>query len=185
MPICADIGTLTEKWGMFPKKGVKMFETIMLIINDFLFNYGYLSLFISAFVAASLVMFSPEVLIALMFKTHNFWLIIFVATAGSYFGSLTTYLFGYWGVHKISNRFEIISPEKYEKGLQQFKKYGAWLLLFTSVPVIGDVFPFVAGAVRYDFKRFTILVLIGKFVRFTLVLLLCHLGYDITTNFIF
>ena len=161
-----------------------MFETIAPIINDFLFNYGYLSLFISALVAASLIPLSPEVLIALMFRTHNFWAMLIIATAGSYLGSVTTYLFGYFGIYKISNRFEIISAEKYEKGLKLFEKYGAWLLLFTSVPVIGDVFPFVGGAVRYDFKKFSILILIGKFVRFTLVLLLCHLGYDITANYI-
>ncbi|MCL2550459.1 MAG: hypothetical protein FWE78_06025, partial [Methanimicrococcus sp.] len=65
-----------------------------------------------------------------------------------------------------------------------FEKYGAWLLLFTSIPVIGDVFPFVGGAVKYDFKKFSILIFIGKFVRFALVLLLCHLGYDITANYI-
>ena len=161
-----------------------MFETIVPIMNDFLFNYGYLSLFISALVAASLIPLSPEVLIALMFKTHNFWAMLIIATAGSYLGSVTTYLFGYFGIYKISNRFEIISREKYEKGLKLFEKYGAWMLLFTSVPVIGDVFPFVGGAVRYDFKKFSILILIGKFVRFALVLLLCHLGYDITANYI-
>lgn len=161
-----------------------MFETIMPIINDFLFNYGYLSLFISALLAASLIPLSPEVLIVFMCQTHSFWGIVLVATAGSFLGSLTTYALGYWGVHKISDRFEIISPEKYEKGLKLFEKYGAWLLLFTSVPIIGDVFPFVAGAVRYDFKKFSILIIIGKFVRFALVVTLCSLGYDITASLI-
>lgn len=162
-----------------------MFENVMPVINDFLFNYGYLSLFISTFLAASLIPLSPEVLIALMVKTHSFWGIAAVATGGSYLGSVITYLLGYWGVQKISDRFEIISPEKYERGLKLFEKYGAWMLLFTSVPIIGDVFPFIGGAVRYNFKNFSILIIIGKFIRFTLVLLLCRLGYDITANFIF
>lgn len=157
-----------------------MFETIMPIINDFLFNYGYISLFISALLAASLIPISPEVLIALMSQTHNSAAIVIVATAGSFLGSLTTYLLGYWGVHKLSNRFEIISPAKYEKGLKMFEKYGSWLLLFTSVPIIGDVFPFIAGAVRYDFKKFSVLIIIGKLVRFIVVLAFFRLGYDIT-----
>ena len=157
-----------------------MLEILIQIIQDFLYNYGYISLFISALLAASLIPLSPEILIAIMCPTHNFFGIIIVATVGSFLGSLTTYFLGYWGIHKISNKFQIIKPEKYEKGLKLFEKYGAWLLLFTSIPIIGDVFPFVAGAVRYDIKRFSILIIIGKLVRFTIVLILCHLGYDIT-----
>ncbi|MDV0444478.1 hypothetical protein MmiAt1_00030 [Methanimicrococcus sp. At1] len=159
-----------------------MFETIWPIIQDFLFNYGYLSLFLSALLAASLIPLSPELLIAMMCQTHNFWSIILVATVGSYLGSVTTYAFGYWGVQKVSDKFEIINPDKFEKGLKLFEKYGAWILLFTSVPVIGDAFVFVAGAVRYDFKKFSILTIIGKFIRFVLVLVLCNMGYDITSS---
>jgi membrane protein YqaA with SNARE-associated domain len=161
-----------------------MFETVWSIIQDFLFNYGYISLFITALAAASLLPASPEVLIALMFNTHNFWGIVIAATAGSYLGSVTTYILGYWGVHKISNKFEIISPEKYEKGLRLFEKYGAWTLLLTSLPIIGDAFVFVAGALRYNFKRFTLLAIIGKFIRFVLVLVLLYKGYDITASWI-
>ena len=159
-----------------------MLEMILQIIQDFLYNYGYISLFVSALLAASLIPLSPEILIAVMFQTHNFFGILIVATVGSFLGSVTTYFLGYWGVHKISNRFQIIRPDKYEKGLKLFEKYGAWLLLFTSIPIIGDVFPFVAGAVRYDIKRFSILIIIGKLIRFTIVLLLCHWGYDITAD---
>lgn len=161
-----------------------MLETLWSIIQDFLFNYGYLSLFISAFLAASLIPLTPELLVAMLSQTHNFWGIVFVATAGSFLGSVTTYVLGYWGLHKISERFEIISPEKYEKGLRLFGKYGAWLLLFTSVPLIGDAFVFVAGAVRYPFRNFAILAVIGKFTRFIVVLILCNLGYDITASLI-
>jgi len=161
-----------------------MFESVIPIINDFLFNYGYYSLFISALLAASLIPLSPEILIAIMYSTHNFWGILLVATAGSFIGSITTYIFGYWGIQKFLGKFEIINPEKYEKGLKLFKKYGAWTLLFISVPIIGDAFAFIAGAVRYNFRNFSVLVIIGKFARFLLVLLLCRLGYDITVSLI-
>ncbi|WNY23283.1 hypothetical protein MmiHf6_05880 [Methanimicrococcus hongohii] len=161
-----------------------MFETVWPVIQDFLFNYGYISLFISAFLAASLIPLSPEVLIAMMCNTHSFWAIVLVATAGSYLGSVTTYILGYWGLHKLSDKFEIISPEKYEKGLKLFEKYGAWVLLLTSLPIIGDAFVFVAGAVRYEFKKFSVLTIIGKFIRFILVLVLCQMGYDMTSSLI-
>ncbi|MCL2142532.1 MAG: DedA family protein [Methanimicrococcus sp.] len=158
-----------------------MFETMMPIISDFLNNYGYISLFITAFLAASVIPLGPEPLIIAMFKTHNLYMILLVATVGSYFGSVTTYFFGYFGVQKLFKRWEIISQESFDKALKRFKKYGAWTLLISSVPIIGDAFVFVAGALKYDFKPFSILVFIGKFIRFTLVLFLLYLGYNIST----
>ncbi|MDR2944882.1 MAG: DedA family protein [Methanosarcinales archaeon] len=161
-----------------------MLESFWLSLQDFLVNYGYLSLFTSAFLAASIIPILPETLIVMMSQTHNFWGIVLVASLGSFLGSVTTYCLGYWGIHKISKKFEIISQEKYDKGLKRFKKYGAWALLFTSVPIIGDVFVFIAGALRYPFRTFTLLVIIGKLARFVLVLTLSDLGYDIVTNWI-
>jgi Predicted membrane protein len=159
-----------------------MFESVIPIINEFLFNYGYLSLFISALLAASLIPLSPEILIAMMCGTHNFWGIIIVATTGSFLGSVTTYALGYWGIRKISKKIVIVKPDKYERGKELFEKYGAWILLFTSVPIVGDAFAFVAGVARYNFKYFSILVIIGKFARFFIVVVLCRLGYDITAS---
>lgn len=161
-----------------------MFEIIGSAVQDFLYNYGYYSLFISALLSASLIPLSPEVLIAMLFQTHHWGGIVIVATAGSYLGSVSTYVLGYWGVHKVSDKFEIIRPDKFEKGLKLFEKYGAWILLFTSVPIIGDAFVFVAGALRYDFKSFSVLTIIGKIARFILVLLFFYFGYDITIRFI-
>jgi membrane protein YqaA with SNARE-associated domain len=98
---------------------------------------------------------------------------------------VTTYFFGYFGVQKLFKRWEIISQESFDKANKRFEKYGAWTLLLSSLPIIGDAFVFVAGALKYDFKPFTVLVIIGKFVRFTLVVFLLYLGYNISTTFFF
>ena len=50
-------------------------------------------------------------------------------------------------------------------------KYGLWSLLLAWVPVIGDPLTVVAGALRVDLVRFTVLVAIGKVGRYVFIAL--------------
>jgi membrane protein YqaA with SNARE-associated domain len=159
-----------------------MFEAIMLVINDFLYNYGYISLFLVSFMAGSPIPLGvPEPLIALMIATHNIYLIILVATIGNSLGSIPTYILGRMGIRKMFNKYEIVSEEGFEKAQRRFKKYGAWTLLLTSIPLIGHAIAFFAGTVKYKFKPFMILVTIGNFFRFLIVIFLMYIGYDIVS----
>ncbi|MDR0767042.1 MAG: VTT domain-containing protein [Methanosarcinales archaeon] len=121
----------------------------------------------------------PEPLILIMLRTHNLFLIILVATVGNTLGSMPTYVLGRMGIRKVFRRFELISQKDLDKASKRFEKYGAWSLLFTSVPFIGHAIAFVAGMVRYNFKPFTILVTIGNLIRFVFVVFLMHMGYNI------
>ncbi|MGB3907387.1 MAG: DedA family protein, partial [Methanomethylovorans sp.] len=47
-----------------------------------------------------------------------------------------------------------------------FTKYGAYSLLFTWVPVIGDAITAMGGIMRLDFKTFSVFVLLGKLLRY-------------------
>jgi membrane protein YqaA with SNARE-associated domain len=51
-----------------------------------------------------------------------------------------------------------------------FKKYGAWSLLFSWVPIIGDPLTFVSGVFKTNFTKFLILVSIGKVTRYIAVI---------------
>jgi membrane protein DedA with SNARE-associated domain len=46
------------------------------------------------------------------------------------------------------------------------ERYG-WAIIFVSpwIPVLGDIIPVIAGAKRYDFKKFMIAIAAGKIVR--------------------
>lgn len=46
------------------------------------------------------------------------------------------------------------------------ERYG-WAIIFVSpwIPVLGDIIPLIAGAKRYDFKKFMIVISAGKVVR--------------------
>jgi membrane protein YqaA with SNARE-associated domain len=159
-----------------------MFENTLLALSDFLNSYGYISLFIVSFMGGSVIPLGvPEPLIIAMYQTHNIFLIILVATVGNTLGSFPTYILGKMGIRKLFNKFEIVSPQGLEKAHKRFEKYGAWSLLFTSVPFIGHAIAFAAGTVKYDLKPFTILVTAGNLARFVLVVLLLHLGYNLSS----
>jgi membrane protein YqaA with SNARE-associated domain len=50
-----------------------------------------------------------------------------------------------------------------------FKKYGAYSLLFTWIPIIGDAITAMGGIMKLDFKTFSIFVFLGKFLRYLIV----------------
>ena len=66
---------------------------------------------------------------------------------------------------KLLNEKYIIKAKIY------FDKYGAWSILFSWLPIIGDPITFVAGILKYDFKKFLILVVVAKFSRYLFLVL--------------
>ncbi|MDQ3561964.1 MAG: VTT domain-containing protein [Thermoproteota archaeon] len=55
---------------------------------------------------------------------------------------------------------------KHSRYRQLLERYG-WAIIFVSpwIPVLGDIIPVIAGAKRYDFKKFMIAIAAGKIVR--------------------
>ena len=55
---------------------------------------------------------------------------------------------------------------KHSRYRKLLEKYG-WAIIFVSpwIPVLGDIIPLIAGAKRYDFKKFMIAIAAGKVVR--------------------
>ena len=49
---------------------------------------------------------------------------------------------------------------------QLLERYG-WAIIFVSpwIPVLGDIIPLIAGAKRYDFKKFMVAIAAGKIAR--------------------
>ena len=57
-------------------------------------------------------------------------------------------------------------PASIIKFKEFFDKYGGYTLLLSWVPIIGDPITFIAGILKYDLKKFIILVVIAKFLRY-------------------
>jgi membrane protein YqaA with SNARE-associated domain len=85
------------------------------------------------------------------------------AAIGNTLGSLVNYYIGLLGEHYLKRW---VDEKKFQKAKNIFEKWGGWSLLLSWAPVIGDPITFVAGLLKYDIKKFIILVFLAKFGRY-------------------
>lgn len=115
-------------------------------------------LFTSAFVSATLFPGASEaVLLALVSAwPEAIWLALAVATVANTLGSMTSYILGRFFPKKVS-----------DQALQFINRWGAWVLLFAWVPVVGDALPLATGWLRIPWLKSSVLILLGKGLRYT------------------
>ena len=132
---------------------------------------AYLSLFVAAFLAATILPAQSEAgLAGLVILGHYnvFWLII-VASAGNILGAVVNYAIGA-GV--ASARRPRWWPETGRVGQRLtafYHRYGAATLLLSWVPIIGDPLTLLAGVMRLSFPVFLCLVSLAKITRYLVV----------------
>ena len=132
-----------------------------------LLNFGYIGLFIGAFLAATIIPFSSDVLLVGLLAAGGDPIIsITVATLGNWLGGLSSYWLGYIGKWEKLEKYFKVKPETLEKQKKKVDKYGASLAFFSWLPGIGDVLAIALGFYRVDFKKSAVFMLIGKGARF-------------------
>jgi membrane protein YqaA with SNARE-associated domain len=138
-------------------------------IESLLLNYGYPGLFTASFLASTILPFGSEgILVYLISMKFNFMTVVLVATTGNFLGACTSYYIGLKG-RGYAEIMLRIGPGEIEKAEKYFSKYGSYVLLFTWLPLIGDVFTVASGILRLRFDIFSILVFTGKFLRYLAV----------------
>lgn len=137
---------------------------------------GYVGLFLSAFLAATIVPFSSEAVLAGLSAAGGFdWLVLWaVATTGNTLGACVNWVLGRWCLHWQDKKWFPFKTEDLDKADRWFAKWGVWSLLLSWVPVIGDPITFAAGFLRVNFGVFVLLVTIAKGGRYVAVLLLAR-----------
>lgn len=138
----------------------------------------YLYLFFIAFLSATVLPLGSEALLLYNLSLDfNTYLLFAVATLGNTLGSIVNYYIGFKGeVFLVQKR--IIKEERILKTKKTFDKYGAYTLLFSWVPIIGDPITVVAGILKYDIRKFIYITLISKGIRYLFVIL----SYYLYTN---
>ena len=125
----------------------------------------YLSLFTISLLSATLLPGGSEALLLYdISQNYSLSLLLIFATLGNTLGAFINYIIGFKGVDYI------LSKEKQlDKAEVYFQKYGAWALLLSWVPIIGDPLTLVAGVLKYDVKKFIMIVLFAKGVRYIMI----------------
>lgn len=128
------------------------------------------TLFLLSFLAATLLPIGSEWLLALLIlQGHSPVLVVVIAGCGNVLGAFTTYLIGLYGSEIVTQRMLRIDARQLQRATRLYHRYGAWSLLLSWVPIIGDPLCLLAGIFKVSLARFSLPVIIGKFSRYGLV----------------
>ena len=137
---------------------------------DYFSELGHVGLFVAAFLAATILPLSSEVVLsALLLSDLPPTTLVITATVGNVLGSLTNYALGYWASLVVVKKWLRMSEDDFLRAEQRFVKYGTFALLFAWVPVIGDPLTVIAGVLRVRLLWFLILVTAGKLLRYVVI----------------
>jgi membrane protein YqaA with SNARE-associated domain len=128
---------------------------------------GYLLLFGSAFLAATVLPFYSEVLLfALLREGGNPAALVVAATLGNTLGAVVNWILGWYLLHFQDRKWFYFSKTQIDKAQRWFRRYGVWTLLFAWLPVGGDALTLIAGIMRVRLGIFLVLVGLGKGLRY-------------------
>ena len=134
---------------------------------------GYISLFLSAFGAATLLPLQSEALLLalLISEKYSAVLLLMIVTFGNVLGSCVNWWLGI-KIEKYRDRnWFPISKQKLDQAQKLYAKYGSPILLLSWLPIIGDPITLVSGVLKENFLRFLCFVAVAKFLRYLVIYL--------------
>ncbi len=135
-------------------------------------DYGITGLFLSAFLAATILPLSSEAVLLGLVAAGGYDPVLLwcAATAGNVGGSLCNWYLGRYCGAFTDHKWFPLKPDQLKPAKENYHKWGQFSLLLAWVPIIGDPLTMVAGLFRTPLAIFTILVFIGKGGRYFVLL---------------
>lgn len=143
-------------------------------IINFLIEWGYVGMFLSALLAGSAVPFSSEaVLIALLHPSTGLNPVICVlsATVGNLLGSLTCYWLGHLGKMEWLVKYFHMKEEKILRMQAYLNKRSAFMAFFAFLPIVGTLIAVALGFLRSNIYIVSVSMFAGKLIRYIIVAL--------------
>ncbi|MDF1609007.1 DedA family protein [Hoeflea sp. YIM 152468] len=129
---------------------------------------AYGSLFLAAFLAATLIPAQSESLLTglILAGGQPVAALVAVASLGNVLGSVVNWMIGRGIERYRGRRWFPASAAQLQRARHHYARFGYWSLLLAWVPVIGDPLTLAAGIMREPLWRFVTLVSIGKIGRY-------------------
>ena len=138
-------------------------------------EFGYLGLFAVSFGAATVLPFASEPVVVLMVTgRYSLWAVWALATAGNCSGALLNYYIGRGGTNWWVSRYCRTEPRALTAARERFSRWGAPVLFFSWVPIIGDPLTVIGGVLQIPLRVFAAWVFAGKALRYALIIWLAH-----------
>ncbi|MBT5481843.1 MAG: DedA family protein [Alphaproteobacteria bacterium] len=129
---------------------------------------SYLAVFLSAFVAATLLPAQSEAVLSfyILSAPQTVFALILVATVGNVLGSVVNWVVGFYATRFQNRKWFPATPSQMQRAEKFYRKYGRYSLLLSWVPFIGDPITVIAGVLREPIFSFLLLVTIAKSARY-------------------
>ncbi|KIN72895.1 YqaA family protein [Sulfitobacter guttiformis] len=129
---------------------------------------GYIGLFLSALVAATVLPMQSEAVLAglLLGEGHAVTALLVVATLGNVLGSVINWVLGRYLLRFKDRRWFPFTDQQLARAQGWYRRYGRWSLLGSWLPVVGDPLTVVAGLMREPLVPFVVLVTLAKGMRY-------------------
>jgi membrane protein YqaA with SNARE-associated domain len=123
-------------------------------------NLSLWGLFISSFLASTLLPGGSEIVMVGVLKLHPelFWPALLLGTIGNTLGGMVSFAMG-----------RMLPPTHKIKYVGKVQQYGAPVLLLAWAPLLGDVLCLGAGWLRLNPRHAALFMAIGKFTRYWLI----------------
>jgi membrane protein YqaA with SNARE-associated domain len=126
---------------------------------------GLVGLFLAALLAASVLVFPMEALVPVMVtQGYSSLGIVIAGTLGGYAGSLVNYFLASQGEEWWRARHPS-RTRRLDRMHVSFQRWGSPLLLFSWLPVLGEVLTVVAGIAKVKLRVFTFWTVLGRTFR--------------------
>lgn len=133
-------------------------------------DWGYVGMFLSAFLAGTILPFSSEaVLLACIGLGLDPVASTLATTAGNALGGLTCYWIGHLGKMEWIEKYFKVDQKQMDKATRFIHGRGSWMALFSFLPVIGDAILIVLGLMRANIWIVAVSMTTGKLLRYALL----------------
>lgn len=140
-------------------------------ITQFLLDYGYWGMFVSAILAGSVLPFSSEaVLIGLLSGGLEPVPLLISASIGNIIGGMLNYVAGRMGRMEWIEKYLHVKQSSIDRAERFMSGRGALMGFFAFVPVIGSAITVVLGLTRANLLITIISVSVGKVLRYALMI---------------
>lgn len=140
--------------------------------TEFMLDWGYWGLFLSALVAGSIFPMSSEaVMLGLLALGLHPVGCVAAASLGNMLGGMTCYWIGTLGKTEWITRLGI-RQEQLDRAHRFLGGRGAWMAFFSFLPTIGEAIAVVLGLMRSNRTITFAAMLLGKAARYTVIALI-------------
>lgn len=139
-------------------------------ILNFLIDWGYWGMLVSAFLAGSFFPFSSEaVMVGLQAAGLEPLPLVIYGTIGNILGSMFNYGVGRMGRLEWIERYLHVKKESLDKAQRFVGGRGAWMGFFAFLPILGSAITILLGLMKANIVISITSISVGKFLRYLLL----------------